>query len=229
MSSLHSSGPGTVRRPRGRRPPESGDRQQFLMRVSYFDRMKNFFSKNDVRKMELLHAEGRNSFLYLNSKEVSCGCFSNVIMQNAVKTISDDRLCEIITNLGFDIAPISATKHGAYTVQTILLSAATGRSQGLLSHYFSPQGAFLIDHSIGNYAIQKILRFDDELVYRMCVANLSSIVASPLGFKVLKRCLAFFYTKSAGILSALQQIENEGNREQCRAIAQIITEGSKCK
>lgn len=202
----------------------SDDHQQFLMRVSYFDRMKNFFSKNDVRKMEALYAEGRHGFLYLNSKEISCGCFSNVIMQNAVKTIGDDRLCEIITNLGYDIVPISATKHGAYTVQTILLSAATARSQGLLSRYFSSQGAFLIDHAIGNYAIQKILRFDDELVYGLCMANLSAIVASPLGFKVLKRCLVFFRGRSSGVLSALHRIEDAENTEQCKAIIQILND-----
>ncbi|KAI4292518.1 hypothetical protein PAPHI01_1792 [Pancytospora philotis] len=203
---------------------DTGDRSKFLLRVEYFNKMRNFFSKNDVKKMQALVDEGRYSFLYLNSKEISCGCFSNVIMQNVVKSLDEDSLCEIIRNLGSDIAPIAATKHGAYTVQTIILCAATARSQRLVSRYFEQHGRHLFGHAIGNYAIQKIVRFDEGFVYEMCMGSLPAILECALSLKVFRRCLEFFSGRFAEIRARLAEVENERNADKCRLVGQLMEE-----
>lgn len=201
--------------------------EKFSKRIGYFNRMKNFFSKNDVKKMQALCDEGRYAFLYLNSKEISCGCFSNIIMQNVVKTIGDDGLCEIIRNLGSDIAPIAATKHGAYTVQAIVLYATTPHSQALITSQFWLYGSFLISHSIGNYAIQKIVRFDEEFVLGLFLKNLEAVLEAPLGFKVLKRCLEFFRNRFVEIAAEISMIKKDKIAVQCDAIMQLIANSTE--
>ncbi|KAI5168597.1 hypothetical protein PAEPH01_0263 [Pancytospora epiphaga] len=197
-------------------------KEQFFQRVDYFNRMKYFFSKSDVKKMEALYDEGRLSFLYQNSKEISCGCFSNVVMQNAVKGVGEKGLIEIIKNLGSDIVPISATKYGAYTVQTIILSAPGNGSQRLLSQYFKESGHFLIDHEIGNYSIQKMLRFDDALVFELCMVSLPSILGSNLGLKVFKRCIEFFKDKYEDVREIVKQCEVSENREAQQMLLELL-------
>lgn len=199
----------------------------FLERVKYFNKMKNNFSKNDLKKMSSSYEEGRLSFLFLNSKEVSCGCLSNILMQNAIKAFDESQLCEIIKNLGTDIAPISATKYGAYTVQTIILCATSKPSQQLLSKYFEQHGEFLITHEIGNYTIQKILRFDEDLVYNLCMQGLVEIMNNPLGVKVFRRCLEFFKERDAEIIQYVKMVETLENSEKCKSIIQFLENDQK--
>src|SRR5690606_16474564 len=105
---------------------------EFNDKVAYFNKLKGFFTKNDVKKMEMMQREGKYEFLFERTKEITCGCISNVVMQTAVKDLSDEELCRLIGCLGQDIAPLSATKHGAYAIQAILGSARSQMAQQLL-------------------------------------------------------------------------------------------------
>ena len=210
--------------PEAAAPAEEPRRKVFERRVGYFNKMKNFFSKNEVRKMQGMLESGKDAFLYVNTKEVACGCLSNVLMQAAVKTAAEAQLCDIIRNLGADIAAISATKYGAYSVQAIILSAVSSDSQSLLSSGFSHYGEFLIEHEIGNYAIQKILRFDDELIYGMCMGRLDELIEDDLGVRVLKRCVQFFKGRRESIAARLGEVRNERNGKQCAALLEALGE-----
>lgn len=79
--------------------------------------------------------------------------------------MNDDEICELIKCIGYDLAPISATKYGAYVIQSLILSSISKNSQNLISCYLEANGRFLITHEIGNYTIQKVLRFDEELIF----------------------------------------------------------------
>jgi hypothetical protein len=202
----------------------SAQREEFEARVEYFNKMKNFYSKKDAKKMEDLYEAGAREFLFLNSKELSVGSYSNVIMQNAVRSMTAEELHNIVKNLSYDIVPISATKHGAYTIQTIILSASSKATQNLISCYFESNGGFLISHEIGNYSIQKVLRFDPEIVFDLCMTNIEDIISNELGFKVFKRCLEFFKAKKEVIFENLTMIESHENQEKCKSIIQILNE-----
>lgn len=199
-------------------------KEQFINRIDYFNKMKNFFSKNDVKKMEALLKSENFGFIFLNSKEISCGSLSNVIMQEAMKIISEDEKCMVIKNLGHDICPIASTKYGAYTIQSIIVYSESAQAQKLLSYYFAKYGEFLFSHEIGNYAIQKVLRFDEELVFELCAKSLQEIIENPLGLKVFKRCLCFFSTKYETLIAMLQNIKNTENRDICEGLIAFINE-----
>lgn len=172
----------------------SGSAQEavFEKRVEHFSNLRNFFSKNDVKLMAQSLEAGCYDFVFRNTKEMAVGSHSNKIMQDAIKLLSEKEVSLVIESLGSDIAPIAANKHGAYTVQMLISASKTYVAQGLLSKQFRELGRFLIKHEIGNYTIQKILRFDPDLVFDFFVSSMAEVVKSELGMKVLRRCLDFF-------------------------------------
>lgn len=199
-------------------------KDEFDGRVEYFSRMKPLFTKGDFKKMEAALESGCFDFVFKNCKELAVGSVSNVIVQKAIRHMSDDQICLLIKSFGYDIAPISATKYGAYTVQT-LISAAVGKaSQNLISCYFEGWGRFLIPHEIGNYSIQKILRFDMEIIYDFFMRDLERIIDSHLGLKVFKRCIPFFMSKKNMLLERLATIETPENSEKCKVIMEALNE-----
>ncbi|KAI5149063.1 hypothetical protein ENBRE01_0673 [Enteropsectra breve] len=202
----------------------SKNKFRFEQRVGYFEKMKGFYPKAAVKKLELAYLQGKKETLALNSKEISCGCFSNVVMQDAVRKMSQDELCEIIINLGYDIVPISATKYGAYTIQAIIASAMSTEAQELLSHYFEKDGEFLISHDLGNYAIQKLLRFNAVLVYKLIMRCFKETVEDPLGLKVFKKSVELFKHKKHEILELIGQIENISNSDKCKIVKDALSD-----
>lgn len=199
-------------------------RDEFNRRVEYFSKMKPLFTKGDFKRMETALEGGSFDFVFKNCKELAVGSVSNVIVQEAIRHMNDEQICLLIKSFGYDIAPISATKYGAYTIQT-LISAAVGKaSQNLISCYFEGNGRFLILHEIGNYSIQKIIRFDMEMIYDFFVRDLDKIIGSSLGVKVFKRCIPFFLSKKDIILEKLASIETPENLEVCRAIIDVLNE-----
>lgn len=169
----------------------------FNKKVEYFSSLKNFFSKSDVKVMMQNLEMGSVEFVFKNTKELAVGNQTNKVMQEAIKMLSEVEIAKVIENLTYDIAPIAANKHGAYTVQMLIAASNTTLTQGLLSKYFREFGGFLITHEIGNYAVQKILRFDPDLIFGFFMSNIANVTASSLGTKVLKRCLKFFSNKKA--------------------------------
>jgi len=90
--------------------------------------------------------------------------------------------------------------------------------------YFEKYGEYLISHDIGNYAIQKVLRFDEELVFDLCMKNMKEIVEDDLGIKVLKKCLIFFENKRDGIIGRLNGIMDMTNKDRCDSLITFIKE-----
>lgn len=180
----------------------------FEKKVEYFLSLRNFFSKNDMKTMAQSLQTGDTSFLFVNTKELAVGSHSNKIMQEAIKLLSDVEIARVIENLGYDIAPIAANKYGAYTVQMLISVSNTALTQNLLSRYFREFGRFLVTHEIGNYAVQKVLRFDPGLVYDFFLSNAAEVARCELGMKVLRRCLEFFPDRTA-LLEKIQEHTGE--------------------
>ncbi|UYI27206.1 hypothetical protein J0A71_05g10630 [Encephalitozoon cuniculi] len=167
----------------------------FEKKIEHFLHLRNFFSKSEVKTMAQSLEMGNIEFIFKNTKELAVGSQSNKVMQEAIGMLSEVSIARVIQNLEYDIAPIAANKHGAYTIQMLISVSKTPLTQRLLSKYFKRFGKFLITHEIGNYTIQKILRFDPDLIFEFFVSKIEDVVRSELGIKVLKRCLEFFPDK----------------------------------
>lgn len=198
-------------------------KKEFDMKVGLFEGLKGFFTKNEIKRMEEMSGEGDFEFIYDKGKEVACGCASNVIMQQAVRKMTDEQLCKLLTCLGQDIVPLAATKHGAYSVQAVLENAHSQLSQCLISSNFKKYGKFLMCHEIGNYSIQKLLFFNRSLVFELCLANLREIVSSPLGIKVLKRCVSFFHDWHGRIARELKSVMSPENTKNCKMVLALLS------
>ncbi|ORD95604.1 hypothetical protein HERIO_2364, partial [Hepatospora eriocheir] len=188
---------------------------EFNLRVDYFNKMRSMFPKNDVVRMKSIIDSGIKDILFLNTKELSVGTHSNILIQEGIKSMSENELYEIIKSLGIDIVPIAATKYGAYTIQTLLMNVKGKESLDLLCDNFSPLGQYLITDEIGNYTIQRLLRHREDIVYNLFVQDLESIINNPLGFKVLSRCLEFFVNNKENFLNKIKNIKNNSNKEKC--------------
>jgi hypothetical protein len=143
---------------------------------------------------------GSIDFVFRNSKELAVGCKSNKIMQEVIEHLSEKNLVRIIESLGDDIAPIAANKHGAYVVQMLISMARLPETQGLISRCFKRYGRFLIMHEIGNYAIQKIIRFDADLIFEFFESRILDVCGDELGVRILKRCMEFFPEEKCAML-----------------------------
>lgn len=199
-------------------------KQEFQNRVDYFNKLKLVFSKSDYKKMEMAIEKNNRDFIFANCKEMAVGSTSNIIVQKVIKLMTDSEICELIKSFGYDIAAISATKYGAYAIQTLISGATTKASQNLISFYFEGNGRFLITHEIGNYSIQKIIRFDEELIFDFFMKDLSIILNDNLGYKVFRRCYFFFVDKKEVIKEKVKSIESLSTSPNYGAICDILNE-----
>jgi hypothetical protein len=164
-------------------------RQRFENMVAKFNQLKSSFSKADLKAMLTDLEDRKTDFVFSNTKELAVGSKSNKIMQDAIKLMSGDEINMIYEKLEYDIVPISATKHGAYTIQTLLNYSTNNSHKKIISKYFAKEGEFLLSHEIGNYTFQKIISFDNKLACNFFLSNFQDVVKSELGLKVFKRCL----------------------------------------
>jgi hypothetical protein len=190
----------------------------FDKKVEYFTKIRNFFTKAEVKAMAQSLEEGNIDFVFKHTKELAVGNHSNKIMQDTIKMLSEEELARVIEKIEYDIAPIAANKHGAYTVQMLISASKTEVTQGLLSKYFREAGEFLIAHEIGNYTVQKLLRFDSELVFNFFMSNLPDVIEKELGMKVFKRCLEFFSDKKKVLLERIQSYYDENIRAEVKVV-----------
>lgn len=172
----------------------------FEKRSEYFLSIRNLFSRADLKNMVQAIEAGSIDFVFRNSKELAVGCKSNKIMQEVIEHLSEKNLVRIIESLGDDIAPIAANKHGAYVVQMLISMARLPETQGLISRCFKRYGRFLIMHEIGNYAIQKIIRFDADLIFEFFESRILDVCGDELGVRILKRCMEFFPEEKCAML-----------------------------
>lgn len=182
------------------------NKMEFDSRVEYFNRMRSIFTKSDYKKIELCLESGNYDYIIENCKEISVGISTNVLMQALIKKLDDEGLCLLINSFGQDIVPISATKYGAYVIQILLIAVKTSKSQSIVSRYFKPWGQFLITHEIGNYTIQKLIRFESELIFEFFIDNFENIINNEFGFKIFKRCLPFFSDKKKKLREKVSEL-----------------------
>lgn len=191
---------------------EPKTQSEFEARVSYFNKMKNMYSKNEIKKVSSFIESGNLDFILINIKELCVGSASNILIQNMLKGLSNENLLKMIKALGNDISAISSTKYGAYTIQTLIMSCYSKDARNLLVECFGEQGKFLLCHEIGNYTIQRILLFDEEYVYNLFKETLIETVRNELGIKVLKRCLEHLKSKIDLLKEELVRLNfKEGN------------------
>ncbi|TBU08736.1 hypothetical protein CWI38_0001p0090 [Hamiltosporidium tvaerminnensis] len=164
----------------------------FEEKVSYFTKMSKFFSINEVKRMQSLASLGILDFIFINTKEVAVGMHTNIIMQTILKTLTQEQIFLVVNQLGYDIGPISATKYGAYVVQIIISLAESKDLQTSIVKYIGANGYRLLKHPIGNYSIQKILRFQPRFVLNLFLSNLTDLCSNELGIRVFRRCSEFF-------------------------------------
>jgi hypothetical protein len=164
------------------------ERKRFVEMVDHFNQLKSEFAKSELIKMAEDLSKGKTAFVFNNTKELAVGSKSNKIMQDAIKIMSGEEIDRIYECLEYDVVPISATKHGAYTVQTLLNYSTNASHRKMISKYFAKEGEFLLAHEIGNYTFQKLLSFDVDLVSSFFVSNFDDVVEHDLGLKVFRRC-----------------------------------------
>lgn len=163
-------------------------RKRFFSQVEYFNNLKSGLSKVEILQMINDLDNCNIDFVFKDTKKLAVGSKSNKIMQDAIKIMSGDEISKTYDCLEYDIVPICSTKHGAYTIQTLLNYSTNKHHRRLISKYFKKEGEFLLAHDIGNYTFQKLLTFDPNLVRNFFLSNFEDVLNSELGFKVFKRC-----------------------------------------
>ncbi|EQB61400.1 ribosomal protein hs6-type [Vairimorpha apis BRL 01] len=138
-------------------------RKRFFSQVEYFNNLKSGLSKVEILQMINDLDNCNIDFVFKDTKKLAVGSKSNKIMQDAIKIMSGDEISKTYDCLEYDIVPICSTKHGAYTIQTLLNYSTNKHHRRLISKYFKKEGEFLLAHDIGNYTFQKLLTFDPNL------------------------------------------------------------------
>lgn len=191
---------------------------EFNERVLFFNRISKFFVMEEVKRIEAMFRAGNYEMILANAKELCVGSRTNILIQNVLKTIDPGRLLEFVLRLEYDIGPISATKYGAYVIQTILRLAATPEIQRVVSKYFEKYSQFLLTHPLGNYSLQTIGSFDPEFLSQAFLKNFKVTVKSSIGRKVLKRSLGVFANKTEELLEALHECDAAMQKDILRFI-----------
>ncbi|KAL0265925.1 UNVERIFIED_CONTAM: hypothetical protein PYX00_011642 [Menopon gallinae] len=110
---------------------------QFNERILFFSSMSKLFAPAELKKIEGMFRAGKASAVLANAKELCVGAQSNIMMQGVLRSLSSEQLLDFIHRLGDDIGPISATKYGAYVVQTVLELAKCGEIRSTITEYFA--------------------------------------------------------------------------------------------
>lgn len=198
-------------------------KEDFYMRIEFFNRMKGLYTKSELKKMNISNKENEEvsedsklneedfkfDLILLNAKELAVGSTTNIVMQSKIKEMTEDQICELIKSFGEDISAICSTKYGAYTIQSLILACPTQKSQSLICKYFGDAGKYLFCHEIGNYSIQRILIFNEAYVYKCITSDLLNIVENKLGMKVLKRCMGIFKDNKEKLKIELKSLKDK--------------------
>lgn len=186
-------------------------RKRFIERIEYFNQLKSCFNKTDLKIMMINLEKGETDFVFSNTKELAVGSKSNKIMQDAIKIMSGHELDKVYEHLEYDIVPISATKHGAYTIQTLLNYSTNSSHRNYISKYFAKEGEFLLAHEIGNYTFQKILSFNNDLVCQFFISNFDDVINTDLGMKVFKRCIEHLEDQKEELITKISEYKEVDN------------------
>lgn len=190
---------------------------EFNDRIVFFATIFKKITVDELHAIEEAFALGDFSIILSNAKELCVGGQSNIFMQDVLKSVSEKQLLQLICELEHDIGPISATKYGAYVVQSILNLIETPELETLVLHYFKKYAPLLITHPLGNYSIQTLKKFDPSFFVFIFIDNLESVTQTNIGMKVFKKYLDLFAAYAYELEEAIKQCE-EPHRSNIRKI-----------
>lgn len=191
---------------------------QFNERILFFSSMSKLFTSADLKKIECMFKAGNIGAMLSSAKELCVGAQSNIMMQDLLRHLSSEQLLVFVHRLGYDIGPISATKYGAYVVQTILELAKCETMRSAIVEYFGSYAACLVTHPLGNYSIQTVGTFNPMFLRKVLLRNFSDIVKTHIGIRVLKKSLYVFSGAKKELLEALQSCSNPAKCDLLRQL-----------
>ncbi|RVD90970.1 hypothetical protein TUBRATIS_25910 [Tubulinosema ratisbonensis] len=180
---------------------------EFNDRIVLFGTIFKKISNQELESIEESFKQGDFDCILKNAKELCVGVQSNIFMQDVLKSINQDQLKFLIDELEYDIGPISATKYGAYVIQTILNLVATPNLQKLVVHYFEKYASLLISHPLGNYSIQTLKKYDRNFFISLILDNFEPIIQTNIGLKVFKKSIDLFENTKDKLEYAVDQCE----------------------
>lgn len=191
---------------------------QFNERILFFGSISKIFTPAELKKIECMFKSGKTGAVMSSAKELCVGAQSNIMMQDLLRHLSSEQLLDFVHRLGYDIGPISATKYGAYVVQTVLEMAKCEAMRSAIVEYFERYAACLITHPLGNYSIQTVGTFSPVFLRKVLLHNFSDIVKSHIGIRVLKRSLHMFLGAKKELLEAIKSCNNPAKSDLLRLL-----------
>lgn len=173
--------------------------------IESYNKLKHFYSKTDSAKVKTLLDAGKTDILNKNIKELCVGLYTNVVVQEKIEKMSSDEITHYLKILGSDISVIACTKYGAYVIQKLIAVVNSETNKRLLCALFMYNAHHLITHDIGNYSIQKILRYNNNEMNNVFIENIHTILTDKIGARVFCKNIDFFREHKQTILNALKQ------------------------
>lgn len=180
---------------------------EFNDRIVFFGTIFKKITSQELESIEESFKQGDFMLILRNAKELCVGVQSNIFMQEVLKSINQEQLKLLIEELEYDIGPISATKYGAYVIQTILNLVTTKDLQNLVLYYFKKYAPLLISHPLGNYSIQTLKSFDPDYYKSIFMENFESVTQTNIGLKVFKKSIDIFDNYKSELENAIEQCE----------------------
>lgn len=177
----------------------------FNEKILYFCNLSKHFSVNELKNVEQTIQENNYELLFEKTREIAVGIATNVIFQKTISSMNQENLEKIVDRLNYDLAPMSSTKYGAYSIQILIHSVQTITAIEKIKKYFNPFIIDLFKHPIGNYTMQKILKLENDYIFGHLSTGFVEIMSDELGYKVFKNCLESFTGKFEDIRILLQQ------------------------
>lgn len=202
----------------GHAEEDSHVHSQFNERILFFSSMSKLFAPAELKKIESMFKSGKTGAVMSSAKELCVGAQSNIMMQDLLRHMSSEQLLDFVHRLGYDIGPISATKYGAYVVQTVLELAQSEAMRSAIVEYFERYAVCLVTHPLGNYSIQTVGAFCPAFLRRVLLRNFGDIVKTHIGIRVLKKSLHVFSSARRDLLEAVQRCSSPARCDLLRML-----------
>ncbi|OQS53960.1 hypothetical protein EHP00_1743 [Ecytonucleospora hepatopenaei] len=167
-------------------------KEEFVQKIDYYNKLKHFYSKSDAQKIKILLKDLKTDVLKENTKDLCVGIYTNVILQEFLSESDNKLIEEFLRSLENDISIIACTKYGAYVIQKLISLNLSVENKRLLCRYFTKNAVHVICDDIGNYSIQKLLKFDFSELKEIFIKNLKVICGDKIGSKVLNKNIEYF-------------------------------------
>lgn len=143
-----------------------------------------------------------NNFVYLAS-----GKYSNITLQSKLCNLTQQELLETLQGISpHSFFFLSKHKYGTYVIQIIIKIAECGKVIQEIKKLMLPHASALLQDSIGNYVVQKMLSYDTRFVLNCFLSDFEVILRNKIGCRAFKNCTKNFLVYHREILPRLQGI-----------------------